>query len=77
MTIEVDTITAPAHWASYLINGDASGFDFSNDLWLTRNRHGAGFWDGDYKNGDELTEFAHAYGECNVIEIDNGQLIIE
>lgn len=23
--------TAPAHWAPYLINGDASGFDFSSD----------------------------------------------
>ncbi len=23
-------LTAPAHWASYLINGDATGFDYSN-----------------------------------------------
>lgn len=28
--IEVTTATAPAHWACYLINGDASGFDYSN-----------------------------------------------
>jgi hypothetical protein len=27
MTIEVDTITAPFRWASYLINGDDSGLD--------------------------------------------------
>lgn len=33
-----------------------------HDFWLTRNRHGAGFWDGDYENGDELTELAHPYG---------------
>ncbi len=28
--IEVTTATAPASWASYLVNGDASGFDYSN-----------------------------------------------
>lgn len=28
--IEVTTATAPAHWSSYLVNGDASGFDYSN-----------------------------------------------
>ena len=28
--IEVSTATAPAFWASYLINGDATGFDYYN-----------------------------------------------
>ena len=27
-----------------------------HDLWLTIHGHGAGFWDGDYKKGRELTE---------------------
>ena len=27
MTLHFDEITAPSHWASYLINGDASGYD--------------------------------------------------
>lgn len=27
MTLQFDEITAPAHWASYLINDDASGYD--------------------------------------------------
>lgn len=27
MTITVHEYTAPSHWASYLINGDASGMD--------------------------------------------------
>ena len=37
------------------------GFYFSRDvsfghnLWLTQNGHGAGFWDGDYVKGDEIT----------------------
>jgi hypothetical protein len=42
------------------------------DFWLTRNRHGAGFWDrwnsgtpqGDI--GTQLTAAAHAYGECDL-----------
>lgn len=36
-----------------------------HDFWLTRNRHGAGFWDrGDYwpNRGKDLTNDAHAYG---------------
>lgn len=38
-----------------------------HDLWLTRNRHGAGFWDrGAGEVGDRLTEAAHALGECDL-----------
>ena len=38
-----------------------------HDFWLTRNRHGAGFWDGDWPAaiGDQLTAAAHAFGELN------------
>lgn len=36
-------------------------------FYLTRNRHGAGFWDlGLGKAGERLTRAAHAYGEANV-----------
>lgn len=36
-----------------------------HDFWLTRNHHGAGFWDRGYERevGDQLTKAAHAYGE--------------
>lgn len=35
-----------------------------HDFWLTRNGHGAGFWDrGLGTLGDDLTTRAHAYGE--------------
>lgn len=45
-----------------------SGYDF----WLTRNRHGAGFWDRGYgKVGDELTNAAHTYGECHFMACDD------
>lgn len=27
-----------------------------HDFWLTLHGHGAGFWDGDYESGDEITE---------------------
>ncbi len=33
------------------------------DFWLTRERHGAGFWDGGWaKFGAEYTEWAHTFG---------------
>lgn len=28
--MDTHKVTAPAYWASYLINGDASGFDYYN-----------------------------------------------
>jgi hypothetical protein len=36
---------------------------------LTRNRHGAGFWDGDYtpEAGRALTEGAHVYGTFGIL----------
>jgi hypothetical protein len=36
-----------------------------HDFWLTRNRHGAGYWDGDLPEdvGEALTESAQKYGE--------------
>lgn len=30
IAIEQTTASAPAHWASYIVNGDASGLEFSN-----------------------------------------------
>ena len=39
-----------------------------HDFWLTRLRHGAGYWDGDYAEevGKRLTDAAHAYGEVDL-----------
>ena len=37
-----------------------------HDFWLTRNHHGAGFWDRDLGEvGDKLTKLAHGYGSCD------------
>ena len=50
------------------------GHDFS----LTRNHHGAGFWDrGNGQLGDDLTKWAHTFGEVYVIVGDDGKLHTE
>ena len=55
---------------------DANGYGYAgagHDFWLTRNRHGAGFWDrglGDV--GRQLTDMAHAYGEADLYRGDDG-----
>lgn len=55
---------------------DATGrgaAQLGHDLWLTRNRHGAGFWDGDWGEfGDLLTDAAHKMGECDLYVGDDG-----
>lgn len=44
MAIEVDTVTAPDYWASYLVNGDHSGLESDEkaacDVW----QEGLGDW---------------------------------
>jgi hypothetical protein len=46
-----------------------------HDFWLTRNRHGAGFWDGDWPlAGLRLTQMAHAFGECDLYVGDDGKI---
>lgn len=53
----------------------ASDGQHGHDLWLTRNRHGAGFWDRGYGDaGERLTKAAHAMGERNAYAGDDGFL---
>jgi hypothetical protein len=69
---------------------ERTGYDASrlgHDLWLTRNGHGAGFWDRDELDdpegevvttlGDALTAHAGAMGECYASVGDDGLLYIE
>lgn len=45
------------------------------DFLLTRNGHGAGFWDRGYGEiGDRLTEAAHGYGSAHPYDGGNGLL---
>ncbi len=51
-----------------------------HDFWLTRNGHGAGFWDRSedtYPNdptGEKLTQAAHSFGEVNWYLGDDGNI---
>jgi hypothetical protein len=54
---------------------DIEGFEeqAGHDFWLTRNHHGAGFWDGDWvKAGERLTEASHRFGECHLYVGEDG-----
>ena len=63
-------------WEDFEI--DLSGIEpkqLGHDLWLTRNRHGAGFWDrGLGEIGDKLTELAHSYGGVTLYIGDDGKI---
>lgn len=47
-----------------------------HDFWLTRNGHGAGFWDGDWPEpyAAQLTAAAKAFGEITLYAGDDGRL---
>lgn len=49
-----------------------------HDFWLTRNGHGAGFWDGDWEKskGERLTEASKKFGECDLYVGDDGKIYI-
>ena len=48
---------------------------FGHDFALTRNRHGAGFWDrGNGELGDWLTSMAHPFGSAALDTGDDGQI---
>ncbi len=57
-------------WANHRSGEDRAGHDF----WLTRNRHGAGFWDGDWeKNAAKvLTDASHTWGSFDLYVGDDG-----
>jgi hypothetical protein len=72
-----------ADCADFLAICEAEGIDMSDldaaqvghDFWLTRNRHGAGFWDrGLGELGDKLTVWAHAAGSCDLYLSDSGEI---
>ena len=65
---------------SDLLNDTPDDYDMGqagHDFWLTRNGHGAGFWDRDLLEiGDKLTEKAHSFGESNILMGDDGKLFV-
>lgn len=54
-------------------NLEKAGHDFA----LTRNGHGAGFWDGEWLGyGDELTKISESFKEINLYVGDDKKLYI-
>ncbi len=49
-----------------------------HDFWLTRNGHGAGFWDGDWpeQSGKRLTALSKTFGESNLYIGDDGRVYV-
>ena len=63
--IEADDSPEIQKWGRWSLAG--------HDFWLTREGHGAGFWDGGWpKHGDELTKAAKAYGSFDLYVGDDG-----
>lgn len=61
----------------YLVDSsddDTSYSMFAHNLWLTRNGHGTGFWDGDYKYGEELTAECEKLNCINLYVGDDGKI---
>lgn len=56
-------------------HGEADSYN-GHDFWLTRNRHGAGFWDGDVPEpyATQLSDAAKAFGEVNLYVGDDDQI---
>ena len=58
--------------------GDLSGIgseQAGHDFWLTRNGHGAGFWDrGLGALGERLTAAAHAFGQVDLYTGDDNMI---
>ncbi|HEY8926181.1 MAG TPA: hypothetical protein VIU64_17485 [Polyangia bacterium] len=72
-------LTDDAHefYAEHAADLRASTLDMErcgHDFWLTRNRHGAGFWDDKGRGSeadaalDRLTKASHPYGEMNLVQ---------
>lgn len=47
-----------------------------HDFWLTRNRHGAGFWDRGLEKslGEKLTKICHKFGEVDLYVGDDNKV---
>lgn len=60
----------------YSLDGQLDSELAGHDFWLTRNYHGAGFWDGDLEcaTGERLTTAAQAFGKFNLYVGDDGQI---
>ena len=60
----------------HLINNAMTWSQAGHDFWLTRNGHGAGYWDrGLGEVGEQLSEAATAFGNVDLFVLDDGTSI--
>jgi len=65
-------------WSACYDNGDYEDSQAGHDFWLTRNKHGAGFWDrGLGEIGEKLTEAAQSCGEKHVYLGDDNLIYMD
>jgi hypothetical protein len=76
MRADCESFCAKLTGTTYLEDFDVT--QLAHDFWLTRNGHGAGFWDGDYPKelGQKLTDIAHSFGECALYVGDDNKFYI-
>lgn len=79
--IHVDTLAKMIEDALRFQNENADdigsrGSEAGHDFWLTRNHHGAGYWDGDWDEpaATRLTDAAKAYGDFNLYVGNDGMI---
>ena len=80
--IDADTVAAAqadcdrfCELAGELLNESNDPEAGAHDFWLTRNGHGAGFWDGDWPaGGDLLTSISKGFGEAYLYVGDDGKI---
>jgi len=67
----------PGHWSVRHYTGEYSLEAYAgHDFWLTRNGHGAGFWDGDWRKdiGRKLTDASKVFGQVDLYVGDDGKI---
>jgi hypothetical protein len=77
--IELVTQNFDAEKAEEILYREAQDLEYlaPHDFWLTRNGHGAGFWDGDWKTEDpenKLTALSKQMGSCDLYIGDDGKI---
>ena len=69
-------LSANSDDVSLFVDATGLGWEYAaHDFWLTRNRHGAGFWDrGLGEIGQKLTQACRPYGGVYLYISDNGKV---
>lgn len=83
--ITADCARFQTEWEAYAERYKVEGEDFDldpsragHDFWLTRNHHGAGFWDGDWPEpwATKLDALARSFGEAWPYVGDDGRIYL-